>query len=148
LLGWILLAAGCVGQPGSGTARFVPSEETARRALDAALAAWVAGEPPGKVTAGPPAVYLIDSHRRPGQSLKSYEILGPVPGEGPVLLAARLTLAGPTPGSEAADGQVRVQEERARFVVFGIDPLWVYRQEDYEMMIHMNHPATTDKVTR
>ena len=26
-----------------------------------------------------------------------------------------------------------------RFVVFGIDPLWVFRQEDYEMFAHWEH---------
>jgi hypothetical protein len=145
----ICLTAGCLGQgEPTGNARYVPSEETARRALDAALSAWAAGQPPGQVSAGPPAVYLIDNHRRPGQTLTAYEVLGPVPGEGPVLLAARLTLASPDPGSEAARGQVRLQEERAQFVIFGIDPLWVYRQEDFEMMIHMDHPSDDGKSPR
>jgi hypothetical protein len=43
-----------------------------------------------------------------------------------VLLGVRLHLDNPA------------AEERAKFVVFGIDPLWVYRQEDYEMLIHMD----------
>jgi hypothetical protein len=132
-----LLMAGCLGQPGAGgNERYVPSEETARYAVEAALSAWKEGRPPGPVAEGPPAVYLIDSHRRPGQTLADYEILGPTPGEGPVLLAVRLTLANPA------------AEERARFVVFGIDPLWVYRQEDFEMMIHMDHPMDDGKSSR
>src|SRR5262249_41831856 len=123
---WALLSAGCLGQGPGGTERYVPAEETARRGLDAALASWKEGRPPGKAADGPPAVSLMDSHGRPGQTLTGYEILGPVPGEGPVLLAVRLSLDNPA------------AEERAKFVIFGIDPLWVYRQEDFEMMIHMD----------
>ena len=39
--------------------------------------------------------------------------------------------------------------ERIRFVVVGIDPLWVFRQADYDMIAHWEHKlpaaATTDE---
>jgi hypothetical protein len=31
-------------------------------------------------------------------------------------------------------------ERRERFVVVGIDPLWVFRKEDYDKLAHWEHP--------
>jgi hypothetical protein len=31
-------------------------------------------------------------------------------------------------------------ELKARYVVVGIDPVWVFRQEDYDMLSHWDHP--------
>ena len=56
--------------------------------------------------------------------MTGYAILGEVPCDGPRCFAVRLNLEGPT----------EVQE--VRFVLYGIDPLWVVRYEDYEMIIH------------
>jgi hypothetical protein len=122
VVGCAALTAGCGGDKGVG--RYVPPTETARQALEAALRAWRDGRPPGKVETTAPEVVLVDNCRRPGQTLEGYTILGETPGEGPRCFAVRLLLQNPA------------EELRARFVVFGVDPLWVYRYEDYEMMIH------------
>jgi hypothetical protein len=116
---WLL--AGCADRSAD---RYVPSPETGRWALEACLQAWREGRPPGAVPGTSPGVFLVDSCRRPGQQLDGYTILGEAPGEGPRCFAVRLSLRNPT------------EEQRARFVLVGIDPLWVYRHEDYEMMIH------------
>lgn len=123
------LAAGCAAvAAGCGSrlsnARYSPPTESARGALEAALRSWQEGQPPGKLEGVSPTVMLVDNCRRPGQTLRGFTILGETPGEGPRCFAVRLRLENPA------------EEQRVRFVVFGIDPLWVFRYEDYEMMIH------------
>jgi hypothetical protein len=108
-----------------GFARFKPSEEAARSALEAALRSWQKGEPLGKLV-GPngTAVVLNDTCRQPGQTLEQFRILGEAPGDGPRCFAVRVSLRNPD------------EEQRLRFVVYGVDPLWVFRYEDYEMYMH------------
>jgi hypothetical protein len=127
-----VVGAGC-GR--GGFERFVPAEETARNALEKSLTAWQKGQAPGTVETGPPAIELVDSHRRPGQRLQGFAILGTAPGEGPRCYAVRLHLENPT------------EEKKVRFVVLGLDPLWVLRYEDYEMMAHWEHPMENPKKT-
>lgn len=126
-----LLAGGCGGNPSN--ARYTPPVEAARQALEAALHSWQKDLPPGKLEGSSPAVILVDNCRVPGQTLQGFTILGETPGEGPRCFAARLRLENPT------------EERRVRFVVFGIDPLWVFRYEDYEMMIHWECGGNEDK---
>lgn len=122
------LAAGCAaltaGCTERSTERYVPPAEPARQALEAALRSWQRGQPPGKLEDTSPTIQLVDNCRKEGQTLRGFTILGEAPGEGPRCFAVRLQLENPD------------EEQRTRFVVFGIDPLWVYRYEDYEMMIH------------
>jgi hypothetical protein len=66
----------------------------------------------------------VDNCRLPEQTLDQFTILGETPGEGPRCLAVRVHLQNPE------------ETQRLRFVIFGVDPLWIYRYEDYEMMIH------------
>ena len=119
----IALAIGCGSNRGSE--RYVPPPQSARQALEATLRSWQQGRPTGPVegTANP-AIVFVDNCRDRAQTLESFTILGEVPGEGPRCFAVRLRLENPT------------EEQRVRFVVFGVDPLWVYRYEDFEMMIH------------
>jgi hypothetical protein len=124
--GAILLAAGC--GTGSGDERFIPSEGIAQRNLEMALGAWAAGRPPGLVQEASPAVRLVDTHHRPGQKLAAFSVLGPTTGDAHRCFAVRLTFDDPR------------EEVRARFVVFGLDPLWVMRYEDYEMVMHWCDP--------
>lgn len=114
--------AGCADRPRAD--RYVPSPDAARDAVEAALKAWQGGSPPGKVERPGVGVYLVDNCRPPGQRLRGYKVLGEAPGEGPRCFAAKLLL------------EDQEEEQLVRFVVFGIDPLWVYRYEDYEMLIH------------
>jgi hypothetical protein len=114
--------AGCGGRPDA--TRYVPAEAVAREALEAGLRAWQDGQPPGRVAGSSPAIEVVDTLRRPGQRLASFEILGEVPGNGPRCFAVRLALANP--------GEIVTE----RFCVLGIDPLWIFRQEEYEMFLH------------
>jgi hypothetical protein len=85
-----------------------------------------------------PAVHVTDTFRKPGEKLIDYRILGEVPSERKRCLAVELRFE-----PERA--------ERTRFLVVGIDPLWVFRQEDAENLAHWEHnmekpgsPAPTD----
>jgi hypothetical protein len=119
--GLLLVAVGCADQ--SDPNRYYPPEDRAQQALEAALTGWQQGAPTGEVPGiSNPVVQLADSHRSPTQHLKAFTILGVAPGEGPRVFTVRLTLENPT------------AELKARFVVIGIDPVWVFRHEDYEMM--------------
>jgi hypothetical protein len=120
-----LAAAGCGGD---GRARFTPAEPAARQALEAALTAWQDGKPAGPVEGTSPVVHLVDARRRPGQRLQSFVVLGPVPGDAPRVFSVRLTLDNPR------------EDQKVRFVVLGLDPLWVMRHEDYDMLSHWDHP--------
>jgi hypothetical protein len=121
-----LLSSGCGPNK---TASYIPSEETARSTLETALTAWQSGKlPPSLVQESSPAIQLVDTHHRPGHKLVAFTILGPTAGEAHRCFAVRLTFDNPR------------EEIRARFVVVGIDPLWVLSYEDYEMIKHCERP--------
>jgi hypothetical protein len=132
IAGLFVLAAGCSSSSDPG--RYIPPEDKARQALEAALTGWRNGAPAGAVpgTSGP-VVQFVDSHRGPGQRLKEYTVLGMAPGDGPRVFTVRLALDAP-----AAD-------VKARYVVFGIDPVWVIRHEDFDMINHWDHPMKAGK---
>ena len=80
-----------------------------------------------------PAVETADGLRTKGRTLVKYEILGLVPDDAPRCFAVRLTLGNP------------MQELRERYVVLGIDPVWVWRHSDYEMLTHWDHAMMAEK---
>lgn len=126
LWAWLVaLSAGCRGSSSDARfARYVPEVTKARQALDIALKAWQGGHKPGTLIPGVPATQVVDSHRKDGQQLASFEIVGEVPGEGPRCFSVKLSLRQPD------------EHRRARFVVVGIDPMWVFNEEDYAMVAH------------
>ena len=110
----------------------MPSEPAARQALDAALATWQQGQPPGAVPDQSPNVQFVDSNRRAGQKLVGYEILGEVASEGRRTFLVQLRLENP---SEAP---------KVRFCVLGVEPLWVFREEELDMIAHWACGAPED----
>jgi hypothetical protein len=136
-LGLVVLAVCCAGcGKNRDLGRYVPEEARARQALEAALTAWQQGEPPGRVKSAPWPIEVVDSHRRPGQRLQRFEILGEVPGNARRCFAVKLALEKPR------------EEKQVRFVVVGLEPLWVFRHEDYEMMAHWEHPMDEEGTAR
>jgi len=132
-----LLACGC--GPRSDPSRFVPPTNTAETALQQALSAWKAGKPAGPVPdVGPPAVQVVDAGRKTGQTLVDFRILGESQGPTGRTFVVQLNLKNPD------------REERVKYIVVGVDPLWVFRQEDYELLAHWDHhmPATAEKPDR
>jgi hypothetical protein len=111
----------------AGNERFIPSEATSRRAVGAAMDAWRAGEPADRtIRLSDPTLNLevADTARRQGQRLVEYEILGEVSAEGPRCIAVRVKLEEPR------------EELEVLYYLVGIDPLFVFRQEDYELLTH------------
>lgn len=122
----VLAAAGCDRNPRAED--FVPPEATARAALDAYLTAWAAGDTGVTVPGTQPPVVVADELRTKGRTLAGYAILGPTPADAPRCFAVQLTLGNPA------------AEVRERYVVVGIDPIWVWRYDDYLMLTHWSHP--------
>jgi hypothetical protein len=120
-----LTVTGC--GPQETQERYTPASDRARSAVEAAMLAWLNGRPPGALEGNEPHTTVVDTHRRPEQTLEEYEVLGEVPSEAYRCFAVRVTYSNP----EA--------EERIRYCVIGIDPLWVFRQEDYDMIAHWDH---------
>ena len=111
-----------------GFERFNPPPGPAREALVAVLNAWRDGQSP-ETGVGPKGdVHVVDKGRKSGQRLIGYEILGEVSVEKGRGYAVRLTLKEPD------------ETTVVRFLVIGESPLWVWRQEDFEMMAHWMHP--------
>jgi hypothetical protein len=111
---------------------FVPREEVGRAALDAYLRAWARGEMAQRIPDTNPPVMATDELRIKGRVLKSYSILGQVPADAPVCFAVDLKLDNPP------------ADLRERYVVVGIDPLWVWRYDDFLMIMHWDHPMPED----
>ncbi|MDB5388588.1 MAG: hypothetical protein JWM11_4234 [Planctomycetaceae bacterium] len=134
LIASLTIVMGCAEKP--DPQRFVPKTEIARNALESVLDSWVKGDPVGLIpNTSSPQVHITDSSRKKGQKLKSFRILGEVPGDAPRCFAVKLSFTNP------------VAEERARYAVMGIDPLWVFRHEDLEMLAHWSHPMDEKKTT-
>lgn len=124
----LIALAGCGGfTAGSRTDSFVPSPELARAALDASLTAWQAGKPTGPASALGTRVEVSDSERDPARPLRRFAILGPIGTDDQRGFAVRLAFDNPP--------ETRV----TRYLVVGTNPVWVFRQEDYERISHWEH---------
>lgn len=124
----ILCLVGC-NQADNG--RYVPASALAREALTAALQSWADGVPTPRLASGQPSLQFADSLRS-GRTLDSFEVVGELPLKEGRRFEVQLTLSEP-PG-----------REKAHYIVLGIDPLWVIRQEDYDMITHWDHPMSKE----
>jgi hypothetical protein len=120
----VFCAAGCRGKTYED---YLPPPEQARSAVEAALSSWKSGHKPGRIETGTRPVQAVDSRWSAGRKLQDFRVLGEVQGDGPRCFAAQLTLGG---------GQPRT----VRYYVIGLDPVWVFWQEDYEMVTHWGCP--------
>jgi hypothetical protein len=138
-LGWLAVAsfvAGC-GDARRGPEEFVaPCLESAKAALVASLDAWKADRRASGVMIGSkPAIGVVDSARA-DRPLLDYEIVGPLMVAGKARpFAVRLVLDEPR------------EAVATRYLVMGQDPLWVFRQEDFERMLHWEHPMDAQATT-
>jgi hypothetical protein len=114
--------------PSNSAARYVPSESVARQALEAALTAWQKGSGTSLSLDNNTTIEVIDRERRAGQTLTEFKILGEVSVEGGRWFEVEMRLDHPA------------QIEQVRYCVIGINPLWVFRQSDYEVLGHWDHP--------
>jgi hypothetical protein len=127
----VLVAAACGAgcrNKSEGFERYVPASGVARAAVESMLKAWTEGRPIGEAAATHPEVFVVDKHRKDGQKLARHELIGEVSTDRARGFAVRLTLENPD------------EQEVARYMVVGIDPIWVFRQEDFELISHWMHP--------
>lgn len=117
------ICLGCSPEPETSTKhRYVPAVDLARQAVEEVLVDWQAGRAPAPIDRLSVGVHVVDKQRKQGQTLEAFEILGEAPSEAARCFAVRIKLSRPD------------AEEKVRFVVIGIDPLWVFRQEDFESL--------------
>ena len=131
LVSFTLTTGGC----GTKTPTYTPSLETAEDAVRRGLDRWKAGEPPGEVPGTRPLIHVTDGGRKPSQRLEGYQILGETRGASGRTIAVTLHLENPA------------EELKARYIVLGIDPLLVFRQEDFELLMHWDHHMPAPKAT-
>lgn len=124
-----LLAIVLLGLVGCGKQKqdFVPGPTAAEDAIRSAMEAWKEGGAVGEIAGTKPSIYVTDSNRKRGQTLSGYTILGEVPGSAGRTYMVELNLASPS------------EKLNAQYIVVGIDPLWIFRQEDYELLMHWDH---------
>jgi hypothetical protein len=116
---WLVaLLLGPFGCGPRGDERYIPSDDTARKALETVLTNLEHGRPAGAGT-GAPVLQLVDTRWKPGQQLARHKIVKEESEEGHTVFSVLLVLKG---------GQ---REQLVRYVVVGVDPLWVYREEDF-----------------
>lgn len=126
----ILLAtlAGC----GGGSAP-LPSVEAAKQALQSSLDAWKAGRPASSLTEGKPRIEAVDFEWKSGKVLESYTLGAQASEQGTQTFAASLKLKG-----EPAAKDVK-------YMVLGLDPVHIYRDEDYTRAMNMDNAPATPK---
>jgi hypothetical protein len=113
--------------PAERTDVFRPEADLAEAALKASLQAWREGRVGGPASALSRKVEVSDSYRSAGRPLKAYQVLGAVGSDEIRSFAVRLSFENPP------------EDEVVRYVVIGNDPLWVFRQEDFERIAHWEH---------
>lgn len=128
-----LLAIGCAPTPDDSKTP-LPTPADARAAMEAAIGCWKAGKPTGRRESTTPPVQVMDSFRKPGQAIVSWEILGQTTLERAVAMTVRVKFTSP----EAT--------ETIRFLLLGTDPVLVFRQEDYDLMSHFEHRMDPEPV--
>jgi hypothetical protein len=122
----VLIGLACSGpDPSQAWSRYRPGPAEGRRALEAALDRWRAA--PSGTAAANETFRFVDQQRQPGQRLIAYTVQTDQELEGTRLYRVRLELGAPT------------ESVLAGYYVFGTKPTWVFRQEDYEMMMHWEH---------
>ena len=106
----------------------LPDPAAARQAVENALGAWQDSPRIERTTAAIRPIMFVEQQQPPGQRLLGFDVLGETPSyedEGYRRFLVRLTLTEPEDSVVAA------------YYVFGQDPIWVYRAEDFDMIMHM-----------
>ena len=130
---FVTLLAGCHREPKSGYERYIAPAESVRAHVTRAMEGWLKGLSPGESGSAQPEVHFVDQTRRADQKLARYEILGEVPAENARAFAVRVRYDG-------AD-----EPEIVRFVALGIDPMWIFRWQDYENIWNHDTEAPADR---
>ncbi len=108
----------------------VPDSALGRRAVAVAMDSWKEGKEAGRLIEGRPRVQIVDTSRKPGQTLDSYEIVGESAEPRYRVFVVRVTLANPK------------EERTERFYLLGNDPVVAFLDEDYALISHWDHRMT------
>jgi hypothetical protein len=103
----------------------LPDRSVARQAIERSLEEWRTS-PQSDTTAAGRTVIFVDRERQPGQKLREFAVLGDSEVDNRRRFVARLSLAEPDESILAA------------YYVFGNDPTWVYRAEEFDRMMNMD----------
>ena len=103
----------------------LPDLHLARQAMKSSLEEWRTS-PETDTTVPGRSVIFVDRQRQLGQKLREFAILGESEVDNRRRFVTRLSLAHPDESTLAA------------YFVFGKDPIWVYRSEDFDMMMNMD----------
>jgi hypothetical protein len=112
-----------LGCRSSSNEQYTPSEQLSRNALVAALDQWKSGDAIAFIK-GDPSVQIVDSTRQREQRLLAYDIISDESLDVGRRYRVKVQLENPA------------AEQTLQFIVVGIDPLLVFRQEDYDMLAH------------
>ncbi|MDG3003189.1 hypothetical protein [Paludisphaera mucosa] len=124
------LLAGCESRPIPTV--LVPDAAGARLAVERAMEFWKEGRPTGVVEATRPRIQVVDSSRKPGQTVASYRMLAESASPRERTFSLKVSLHHPD------------EEAVVRFLVMGADPILIFRQEDYDLMMHWEHKMDPD----
>lgn len=119
LIGGLLV--GC--DKGHKASDFTPDENKAKTTLESALNHWKNGGSTGTIADTSPSIEVIDTKWKAGQKIKGFEITAeePFSGTGARIFKVRLEL---TSG----------KSEDTKYAVLGINPVLIYRDEDYQKL--------------
>jgi hypothetical protein len=109
----------------------MPPADSAAVALKAGLESWKARGKPGAIEGQSRPVQFVDSVWQSGRGLREFAIESAESATGDRRYTVRLELASPD------------QTEEVRYVVIGTDPIWIYREADYNRMLNMEDNPTT-----
>lgn len=105
---------------GSGESKYIPADATAKDALVTALKAWQAGQPHGTISTSPVPIDTYDARWQAGSKLESFEIVREEMIDNRKGFVVKMKLA---------DND---EEQEVTYLVIGIDPLMVFRKQDYD----------------
>lgn len=106
--------------------QLLPDRRMARRALEAALEEWRDSPQTDSAAAAGRSLIFVDRQRQPGQKLSRFEILSDSEVDNLRRFVVRLELTDPA------------ETVLAPYYVFDRSPIWVYRAEDFDMMMNMD----------
>lgn len=118
----VLLSCAAVSVAGCGTGeeKYIPSESTAREAVDAALTAWKSDQAHGTVKTFAVPIDTFDARWQAGKKLETFEFVREEQSDGHRKFIVKMKLI---------DDKVA---EEVTYLVVGNAPLLVFRQQDYD----------------
>lgn len=130
----LALVPGC----GSANSAYSSSAASARQGLENALATWQKGGKADQLATATPQVHVVDSQWQGGQVLEGYEILEEKPGQAETERRYAVLLKLKKPAGE----------KRVEYIIVGREPLWIFRDDDYEKAGTMGEDAKPQRAVR